>query len=117
MNNRNQNIYRLGITPQVCYLEKFLNDRYDNVLRRIRIVDAQQANITYLFLRTENSPLYIYTRAEKKPLYLYSRSEIIDIETDFIIQIPANVTFDEKQVRGEIDSYKLAGKKYQIIIT
>jgi hypothetical protein len=66
--NRDGNLYRLLITPQVCYLEKFLNDRYDAAKRRIRIRNAFYADIVYLFLRAENKPLYLFTRAENKPV-------------------------------------------------
>ncbi len=113
--NRDNNLYRLLITPQVCYLEKFLNDRYDSAKRRIRITGAFYADIVYLFLRAENKPLYLFTRAENQPVYLFTQGETSNIPVDFIIVVPADVTFSENQMRGEVDSYKLAGKKYEII--
>jgi hypothetical protein len=114
--SRAYSFYRLSITPQVCYLEKFLNDRYDVAKRRIRITNAAHADTVYLYLRAENKPLYLFTQAENRPVYLFTREEISNSAgADFIITVPAAVTFNENQMCGEIDSYKLAGKKYQII--
>ena len=101
----------------MCFLEKFLNDRYDISLRRIRIVDGVYADAVYLFLRAENKPMYLYTRAENKPVYLFTRAETAGAKTNFIVVIPAGVKFNENQLRGEIDSYKLAGMKYDIVFS
>jgi hypothetical protein len=113
--NRDSNLYRLLITPQVCYLERFLNNRYDTASRRIRIVNAFYADIAYLFLRAENKPVSLFTRAENRPVHLFTRGETSIVPVDFIIAVPADISINENQMRGEVDSYKLAGKKYQII--
>jgi hypothetical protein len=55
---RNQKLYDLSITPQVCFLQKLLNDRYDFTLRRIIIVDGIDKPPTYIFLDAELKPLY-----------------------------------------------------------
>ena len=112
--SRNQHLYRLKITGQVCFLEKYLNDRYDIALRRIRIVDGAYSEAVYLFLRAENRPLYLFTRAENKPVYLFTRGETNSVSTDFLVVVPEDVKFNENQLRGEIDSYKLAGMKYEL---
>jgi len=113
MRNRAANIYRLRITPQVCYLEKFLSDRYDFSERRIRIVDGVHIVPLYIHLEAEKRPLYIYAEAEGSPLSLYCENEILG-GTDFIIRLPAGLKYNENQMKGEVDSYKLAGKKYRI---
>jgi hypothetical protein len=55
-------IYRLTITPQVCFLEKALNDKYDTQLRRIIIIDA---------LEFEGVPFY--RKAEAKQVIIYKK--------------------------------------------
>lgn len=61
--SRVANIYRLGITPQVCYLEKMLNDRFDNTARRIFILNPVIKDITYIYTDAENKPVALYTDA------------------------------------------------------
>lgn len=115
--NRSANLYRLTITPQVVYLERLLNDRYDTAERRITITDA-----------VYHDPIYIYTKAESKPKYLRKKSEAVymwmwqKMETaldpaDFTISIPSNIQYQAPELRGIVDAYKLAGKTYSIATT
>src|SRR5438128_2620012 len=83
---RTQKLYEIMITPQVCYVERLLNDKYDFVQRRIRIVDALDHAPTYFFRRDELKPVYLHKRSENSPVYLYTRGESGDIKDDFIIK-------------------------------
>ncbi len=112
--NRIVNLYRLTITPQVVYLERLLNDKYDISLRRIRIDDTITHDALYIYQKEENKPLELYIKSENKPVYLY-RSEETDLNpVDFIILVPYDVQFQEPEFRAVVDSYKLAGKTYLI---
>jgi hypothetical protein len=114
--NRAANLYRLKITPQVVYLEKLLNDRYDIALRRITIDDTITHDALYIYQRDEAKPLPIYLKSENKPVYLY-RAEETDLNpVDFTISIPSDIAFQEAELRAMVDSYKLAGKTYIIKI-
>lgn len=113
-NNRKENLYRLGITPQVFSLEKMLNDRYDNVLRRIFISNGSFIEPDYIYTRAEQKPKYIYTRAEQKPDYLYQHSEIGYDNVDFYVNIPASLNISESEVDELLEIYKLAGKVHAI---
>ena len=42
----------LSITPQVCFLEKILNDKYDDKERRIRIQDIGTVKGYFFFRQT-----------------------------------------------------------------
>lgn len=102
---RDAKIYQLTITPQVCYLERLLNDRYDNSLRRIYIEDS-----------VDKLPLYIYVAAELKPVYLGSKIIYTNAETglapnDFIIHVPIALqfNFEEPEMLSLVKNYKLAG--------
>jgi len=106
--------YQLLITPQVCYLEKLLNDKYDYTLRRIRIGDPVYYDPIYIFIESEAKPVYLPIVNEQSPLWLYTDGETGLIKDDFIVFVPLALSFDEKEMRAVIDSYRLAGKKYKI---
>src|SRR4051812_23650373 len=63
---RKLKLYQLSITPQVCYLEKLLNDQYDYFSRGIYIVDAEDKDPIYIFQEIEDKPVYIFTEAENQ---------------------------------------------------
>lgn len=111
---RSQKLYALGITPQVCYLEKLLNDRYDYTLRRIRIDDALDKPPTYIFREDELKPLPVYTDAEALPVYIYTNGESGDIKDDFIILVPKDILFDDVEMLTLVKGYRLASMKPKI---
>lgn len=114
--NRGANLYRLKITPQVVYLEKLLNDRYDIGQRRIVIDDTITHDALYIYQKEEAKPLSIFLKSENKPVFLY-RSEETDLNpVDFTISVPMDIQFQEAELRALVDSYKLAGKTYLIKI-
>ncbi|WPQ62210.1 hypothetical protein SIO70_28020 [Chitinophaga sancti] len=107
--NRDANLYRLSITPQVVYLEKLLNDRYDLVNRGIRIVDAVSNEVTLIYQEEESKPKFLYTEAESQPIYLFTESEIGNEPVDFYILVPSGVSYNADEMYALIDTYKLAG--------
>lgn len=111
---RKAKAYELKINYQVCYLESFLNDRFDFIERRIRIVDTVWKMSRYLYLQEENKPLFIYQASENKPVYLYRSEETVgDTLNDFVIEIPVGVAFQEPEIRAMIAT-NLSGKRYKI---
>lgn len=106
--------YRLTITPQVCYMEKALNDRWDVSLKRIRIVDAIEYSAIPFFLKIENKPVTFHLKSEAQPVVMYSKGETAQFTVDFIVEVPYDVAFDMAEMRAVVDSYKLAGKTYKI---
>ena len=118
LRNRERHLYRLSITPQVCYLEKMLNDRYDATSRRIYISDFSQMPDVNLFLEEENRPLYIFLEEENMPVYLGTIAEReAGGETDFVVNVPFSIVYNEKEMHALLDDYKLAGKRYEIVKT
>lgn len=112
--NRDANLYRLAITPQVVYMEKLLNDRYDLADRRIRIVDAVTNEVTWIYQEEESKPKFVYTETEAQPIYLFTEAEIGSEPVDFYVMVPAAITFNENEMSALIDTYKLAGMAYKI---
>jgi hypothetical protein len=106
--NRAANLYRLAITPQVCYLEKMLNDRFDPQERRIRIDDT-----------LDKPPVYLYIDAENKPVYLGSKPLYRDTEfglglDDFLVMVPNGLVFEMAELRGLVMIYKLASMRFSV---
>lgn len=112
--NRQANLYGINITPQVCYLEKFLNDRYDFTQRRIYITDGIDYPPTYLYQEEELKPLYLYQESENQPVYWYTEGESGELKDDFIVWVPVTIDFQEPEMISLIKIYKLAGTKFKI---
>lgn len=111
---RKASLYQLLITPQVCYLEKLLNDRYDFTARRIRIDDAVWHQAWYLYQDDELKPEPLYQESENNPVWLYSESEAGELKDDFTVTVPSAVDFNENEMKSLLNMYKLAGTHYKI---
>lgn len=111
---RKAKLYELKINYQVCYLEAFLNDRFDFTNRGIYIDDVVLFTYNFLYTRAETQPLWLYQRAENNPVVTYLRGEIMGAFTyDFIIYIPVGVVYDEAEVRAMMAN-NLSGKRFKI---
>ena len=112
---RTQKLYELMITPQVCYLERLLNDRFDYTLRRIQIVDGSDKPPYYIYQNPELKPKYIRNHAEGASLqYIYTSGESSNVQDDFIVLVPTALVFGEEEMRSLVKAYKLAGTKFKI---
>jgi|SRR5690242_18712581 len=111
---RDAKLYQLMITPQVCWLERLLNDRYDFTQRRIYINDGVDKPPVYIYQRAELKPLYIYRRSEDKPVYIYTRGESGDVKDDFTVFVPLDIAFEDAEMISLIRQFKLAGTKFKI---
>ncbi|MCX8482857.1 MAG: hypothetical protein ORN50_04700 [Crocinitomicaceae bacterium] len=108
--------YVLQFNGQVIYLEHILNDQFDNVDRGIYIEDADNNQNVFIFnLAEENEQLFLFNLVEEEtPVYFYNYSEVSNF--DFIVYIPASVTFDEELVKYYVNKYKCAAKRWKIEI-
>jgi hypothetical protein len=113
---REQIIYKLTITPQVVYLEKMLNDRYDSIERRIYIWDGAEYLPRFLFVKAELKPDALYRKSEvtKPKLFLYTKGEVGQFTYDFVVYVPLVVTFDANEMAALVSTYKLASKLFKI---
>lgn len=113
---RDQVIYKLTITPQVVYLEKMLNDRYDTTLRRIYIMDGQEYAQLFIYRKAELKPLFLYRKSEvaKPKNYLYVSGEVGQSTFDFVVFVPVEIPFDQNEISSLIESYALPSKDYNI---
>jgi hypothetical protein len=111
---RKAKIYQLTITPQVCYLQRMLNDKYDYSQRRIRIQDAEWHLPLFLYQEEELKPQMIFQESENNSKYLFNDAESGEAKTDFVVLVPTDISFAEAEMRGMIDSYYLFGTTYTI---
>jgi hypothetical protein len=123
---RDEKLNQLLYNGQVIYLQRILNIRFNSGNPGIYITDAVEIDELVIYRRSENKqPVYIYTRAELDitdpaydpdavSTYMYTRAEY-QSGYDFKVKVPAAITFDQNEMKAVIDSYRLAGKRYQIV--
>lgn len=107
--------YRLLITPQTCYLEKALNDKYDIAERRIFISPGVEYQAWVLYKKAEGieKRKVLNTRAEGVANVVYSKSEAASFGVDFFINVPVVVSFNQQELLAFIAGYCLP-LKYRI---
>ena len=116
LSNRIGNIDRVNITSQVCYLRGLMNDIFDADERRIRIEDATSNDWTFVwkeesFNTVQNGqPIWLDT-------VLISKQDAIgSLGFDFSIVIPMELRgIDEARLKANVNYYKLASKRFQIV--
>lgn len=112
--HRSENIYEIVHNGQVCKLEAVLNDRFDNTLRRVYIIDGLVILPLFTYKRVEVKPIYLRKRSEATGVkYLRKRSEH-SLGGTFIINVPSAITFDTNEMKALTNKYKQAGKAYSI---
>ena len=111
---RTAKLYQLKITPQKCYLELLLNNRYDFTLRRIYIDDGVDKPPFYIYQAAELKPKFIRQRGENLPKRIYTGGESGSLTDDFIVFVPLGLVFEQPEMTSLIKVYKLAGTKFKI---
>ena len=109
---RRDTLYKLQHTGQVVFLQKVLNDRFDNTDRRIYITDGIVNEPTHVYTHAEDKPVYLGTR------YIYTRAELAFKDVNFIVVLPAGMTLSAEariRMKSLINYYKLTTKTYRII--
>jgi len=107
---RKSNIYILAHNSQVCYLRGALNDRFDNEQRRIQIIDGNKYQRKYIYTDEEQKPRFLGI------IYIHGDEDYSDTGVDFIVEVPNDIIFNINEMKGLIDFYKLASKRYKIVI-
>lgn len=122
--NRDSNIIKLKFNYQTASVEYRLNDAFDPVLRRIKIVKAVTYKGLFIYTKAEIDPTHPNYYSDDpnnkmkwlnsdKPLYGRLKAELYS-DYDFIVLIPAGVDISEIMLRAEIDFYILQSKQYKI---
>lgn len=106
---RNEDLYKMQHTGQVCRLRKVLNDQLDVSLRRIYINDGNAFPRKYIYTRAENKPVFI------GKTFIYQNDEYTNTGVDFTVFVPSEIINTEVfKLKALIEFYKLAGKRYKL---
>lgn len=112
--HRSENIYEIVHNGQVCKLQAVLNDRFDNTLRRVYIIDGLVILPLFTYKRIEAKPVYMRKRSEATGIrYMRKRSEL-SLGGTFIVMVPTVLVFDMHEMKALTNKYKQAGKAYTI---
>ena len=103
--------YDLSITPQVCFLEKMLNDKYDKKQRCIRIEDPEVIEGRFFFPHTDTPDRKFYFG---KKAYFVKDTRYNNTDLRFIVVLPVLIEATD-EMRALIDRYKLASVSYWIV--
>jgi hypothetical protein len=110
----------LSYTGQHKVLEEYLNNNYDNTLRRIYITENDIASIDttsmYQSGETNPDPISMYQSGETNPtpIAFYQAGEGISGD-NFTVYIPFAVTFDSTVVTSQLRNYVEASKNFNIV--
>lgn len=110
---------KMRFNGQVIIMENLLNDEFDTLLRRIRIITTDDMlRKKYIAQPSENKPLWIAQPSENKPQYIGQWIEYTNLSGfDFIVEVPLGVYSPEQllQIKKLTTLYKLAGKRAKYI--
>lgn len=104
---KNTTAYHIKYVSQVCLLEYRLNDEFDPILRRIRIIDGTAYRQQYCFTQLEDRPLYM-------PIYVYHTSDFNTNGIDFKVKLNGVSLNNQRYFERVITQYKLASKTFNI---
>jgi len=108
-------LYQLQHNGQMCYLQAALNDKFDTVERRIRIQDADTTEVDVIYWREEQRLVGIPLRSSGEYI-VSSRGYSSTNGFDFIVLIPSDISSQKQQIRALTNVFKLAGKRFDIVI-
>lgn len=113
----------LKYTSQTIYIEKYLNDLYDNILRRISIENNIKLQ-TYLFRRSELSTqnTYLFRRSEIssnpnfQPTFIKQRSESTSSDYNYFVYVPSALIAQGSAINQTLNLLNPADKTFNIIL-
>jgi len=115
-------IYRVSHNSQKCYMQKVLNDKFDNDLRRIEIRNARIFEPNWFYHPEDDKPLFFYDPEDNKPVYFYDPADFNGDGVDFTVVVPLDMQpatpqdtlIFETKLKAFVDYYKLYTKNYII---
>lgn len=120
LNYRDQQLYESYLTGQTIQLQRLLNDRFDNSLRRIVIIHSSDSDIP-LYLDQENQPaqdLNLYLDEESQPdtVILYLDGEPgASLLVDFRVIAPISLTNAQIEIENLVRQYALVDKTFDVV--
>jgi hypothetical protein len=118
--NRKNNLYRLRMNGQVCYLRKVLNDAFPDAGRAIRVEDEHITGRWAFFWDLDNAAGRVtlaYDLNTDQATKLWDRDAIMDKVNSFVVVCPKKLQNYNNEVRLKsiLNTYKLLSKSYRIV--
>jgi hypothetical protein len=114
---REDNIYKIEHTGQVCSLRGSLNDKFDPIERRIYITDGNRYETTYIYTEAEAQDVFVNTESEDPTIWLRTEAETADTGLDFIVWVPESIYNTQIYgLKAHVEFYKAGGFRYNIFI-
>lgn len=111
--------YEMSFNGQIIYLEHLLNNAFDNVQRRIYISDfvlEKYPAIVYLFTdNNETAIIYNVVDAQQNQSLIAYTFEDINVQYDFILNVPNDLTAQNLRIKKTLNQYKEASNQYLLI--
>lgn len=105
--------YRVNHNGQVCYLQKMLNDKFDNSLRRIKVQNVKPKEQLWVYQPEDEKPVYVYDEIDH-PVYVYNKEDYYN-EFDFEVLIPPFLNTQINLMKVQINYFQIYSKNYQIV--
>lgn len=120
---REEALYRVRHNSQIASMEDALNDKFDQRLRRIRIINSEFKAGLYFYEPEEKREVFFYEPEENRPVYFSEPDSFDGDGVDFIVAVPDDLKpLNEPEEKalltlmtGLVDYYKLYSKNYKII--
>lgn len=115
--NRTNNLYKLKITGQVCYLRKMLNDAFPAGGGHITIEDGIAVGVWQYAYDENYDPYRKHLLIEDAGTLFWDEHTISEGLSNFIVKVPAslNTVNNEARMRSLLNYYKLLSKSYTIV--
>jgi hypothetical protein len=113
--NRTQNLIELGYNGQTILIEKCLNDKLDDTLRRIEVMNIP-FNKTPVYIRKRGEAagaVYIRKRSEAIPFYIPLRSEYFNPIT-LEVRVPTALMSQQSTIIAILRTLLVATVNYRI---
>jgi hypothetical protein len=115
---------KVGYTIQRLSLETSLNDRFDNVSRRITVQNGQSVTEGFVFNESEtineSQEKYVFNKTESLPsgadeAYFLNEGESGGSSIEpFLVFAPLDISDQEEEITSWIDRVKITGTEYII---
>jgi hypothetical protein len=113
----------LKYSSQSIVLESFLNDKFDQDNRRLRVINQELVFVPrfhYFQAEYEVDPSlvaysYFYKSEPHSPFFTYFSNEQLDAMYSFLVSYPVSLILDLNEVRAAVNFRRFAGLRYKIV--
>ena len=105
---RGKSLRDAKMTPQICYLEKYLNDRFNST--EIKIVEGYSLGPWMFLAGPPAGDVDFY--AVEPDNYCYASNVTTDV--DFVVEVPRELESECNVIAAIVQKFKMVGKSFII---